>query len=279
MNHPTDKHTRTLPIWALITISLMVGLIVVIVTDSLSIFSSPVYAQSGGISGLVWNDANTNGVIDPGESGVNGVTIVLYNGSSCQSVQTSGGGVYQFTGLADGSYRIYEAAGESTPTPVTCPPTETVADANTHVVTPGTIADPATYASSTANRIDVTITGGASLPAQNFGDYTSPPFLACPADAFLYQKKPTDFYGVSLVLGASFIIRDDWTITTNGVGFNLLDNYIYGYVTGSNGQISRTDGNGNIFTLNVQGLGKVNAYVGDVSIDGYLYLNRGKEAT
>ncbi|MCB0133451.1 MAG: hypothetical protein KDD78_21450, partial [Caldilineaceae bacterium] len=163
------------------------------------------------------------------------------------------------------------------PTPAVCPPTETTGDINTQSVTQGTIADPANFASTTPNRINFTISGGVNPTAKNFGDHAATPFLSCPSDAFLYQQSPSNLYGVNLVSGGSFVLRDDWTITTNAVGFNLLDDYLYGFVSGSNGYISRTDGNGDITIHKVEGLGKVNAYTGDVSVDGYLYLNRGRK--
>ncbi len=234
---------------------------------------SMVTAQGGSISGRVWNDANTNGIVDSGESGISGVTIVLYDvaASTCQSVSTDATGAYSFTGLSNGSYRIYEAAGESIPTPAVCPPTESVADSATSTVTPGTIADPKNSNSSTPNRIDVTLSG--SLTDQNFGDFASPPFTICPSDAFLAQNSPTDLYGVNLVTGSYFVLADNWNIYTNGIGFNLLDNYVYGYNrSANNGHITIIDRAFNIFDLKVSGLGSVGAFVGDVSTDGYLYL-------
>ena len=219
--------------------------------------ASPTEAPTAAtISGKVWDDVDLDGNIDGSESGISGVTVVLYDGAStCWSVQTGGDGSYAFFDVDDGSYTLYEAANESAPTPATCPPTETTADINTQSTSPGTIADPNGYASTTANRRDLTISGGSNLTGQNFGDYVAPSWVTCPSDAFLYQQKPSDFYGVNLVTGSSFIIRDDWAITTNGVGFNLLDDYLYGFVTDSNGYISRTDGNGNITSLKVDGLG------------------------
>ena len=231
------------------------------------------FAQNDGVSGRLWNDANVNGVIDSGESGIPGVTVVLYDvaNNSCQSVSTDSNGHYSFTGLADGDYRIYEAAGETTPAPAVCPPTESVADSNTATVTPGTIADPTNFASSTANRIDVTLSG--DLSGQNFGDFASPPFKTCPSDAFLAQKRPTDLYGVNLVTGNTYVLANNWNAYTNGIGFSLLDNYVYGYDAGNNnGHINSIDSAFNIVSLPVQGLGNVGAFVGDVSIDGYLYL-------
>ena len=244
-----------------------------------NLWSAP---NASSITGRVWNDANQNRTIDTGESGIGGVTVVLYNGSTCQSVQTAADGTYTFAGLPDGAYTIYEAAGETTPTPATCPPTATTADASGSTVTLGTIADPTGYASSTANVRQVTISG-ANLTNQNFGDYVAPPFSGCTDSAFLYQNNPSDIYTVDLVTGDYSLMTGAPAVYSNGVGYNVLDNYIYGYayinpVSGV-GYITRTDGSGNITVLPVSGLVKpggaaASATVGDVSLDGYLYLGR-----
>ncbi len=98
------------------------------------------------ITGRVWSDANHNGVLDAGENGIAGVTVVLHNtvAGSCQGVQTDTSGHYTFIGIADGSYQIIEAAGESVPVPGTCPPPA---------------SDPPGYFSVTANSHAVVATG------------------------------------------------------------------------------------------------------------------------
>ena len=246
----------------------------------ISIFSGSVviHAQGGSISGRLWNDLNTNGAPDSGEPGIPNITIVLYNVSSgaCQSVTTNENGDYAFTGLSLGDYRIYETAGETTPSPAACPPTESIANPNTSTVTLGSIADPQNFGSSTPNRIDVTL-AGVDLTNQNFGDFHSPPFVTCPSDAFLTQNQPSDLYGVDLVTGNSTLFTNQWSTYTNGIGFNLLNNYVIGYDHTNQGRITVIDSDFNITSLAVQGLGDVKANAGDISIDGYLYLNkRGK---
>ncbi|MFN3257496.1 MAG: SdrD B-like domain-containing protein [Ilumatobacter sp.] len=60
----------------------------------------------------VWLDRNDDGVQDPGEPGLNGVTVVLTlpDGSTREAV-TTGDGDYLFTGLDDGRYTVTIAAG------------------------------------------------------------------------------------------------------------------------------------------------------------------------
>ena len=109
-----------------------------------------------GVAGSVFDDANANGTFDSGESGLAGVTVVLYdpNATSCRAAQTNAAGDYVFTNVADGAYQIIEAASETLPTPAACPPAE---------------EDPAGYGSTTANTLNVTV-AGSSLLNQNFGD-------------------------------------------------------------------------------------------------------------
>jgi LPXTG-site transpeptidase (sortase) family protein len=73
--------------------------------NSASDTDTPVVASIGG---SVWNDSNVNGIQDAGESGIDNVTVNLYNqnGSLAGTTTTSGGGNYLFTGLMPGDYFI-----------------------------------------------------------------------------------------------------------------------------------------------------------------------------
>ncbi len=71
--------------------------------------------EAGGKSGTaslgdrVWNDANNNGIQDPGELGVEGVTVTLYEADGITVISTlvtDALGNYLFTGLDAGSYRV-----------------------------------------------------------------------------------------------------------------------------------------------------------------------------
>lgn len=69
---------------------------------------------SASIGNLVWLDADNDGIKDTSESGINGVTVQLFRSDQTPGVDTpylttttSGGGLYSFTGLPAGSYRVY----------------------------------------------------------------------------------------------------------------------------------------------------------------------------
>jgi hypothetical protein len=62
-----------------------------------------------GISGVVYEDLNANGVRDPGEPGIAGVDVSLL-GPPNLSTTTGPDGTYSFTGLPPGTYSLFEAS-------------------------------------------------------------------------------------------------------------------------------------------------------------------------
>lgn len=60
------------------------------------------------IAGNVYHDANNDGVFDPDENGIGGVTITL-TGPVTVSVDTNPDGSYSFTGLPPGTYTVTES--------------------------------------------------------------------------------------------------------------------------------------------------------------------------
>ncbi|HVK08542.1 MAG TPA: SdrD B-like domain-containing protein, partial [Gemmataceae bacterium] len=64
------------------------------------------------IGSTVWNDANNNGLLDTGETGIDGVAVQLLNsaGNVISTTTTANGGTYAFTGLAAGDYTVRLAA-------------------------------------------------------------------------------------------------------------------------------------------------------------------------
>src|SRR5689334_19482103 len=66
------------------------------------------------ISGKLWNDANSNGLLDSGESGLSGWTVYLdQNRNHVRDTgetftTTAAGGSYSFSGLAAGTYYVGE---------------------------------------------------------------------------------------------------------------------------------------------------------------------------
>lgn len=66
------------------------------------------YNQPGAIGNQVFVDSNSNGVQDPGEPGISGVTVRLYNSSGAQiaTTTTAADGSYLFTGQPAGNYTV-----------------------------------------------------------------------------------------------------------------------------------------------------------------------------
>ena len=69
---------------------------------------------AGTVSGRVFKDTNGDGVLDPGETGIGGVTVDLRDGagSLVDTVATVGDGTYVFTEVAAGSYTVEETDPE-----------------------------------------------------------------------------------------------------------------------------------------------------------------------
>ena len=67
-----------------------------------------------GLGDRVFLDANGNGLQDAGEAGIDGVTVTLLDGSGAplpgRVATTAGGGLYHFTGLVPGDYKVQFSA-------------------------------------------------------------------------------------------------------------------------------------------------------------------------
>ncbi|MCB2223596.1 MAG: carboxypeptidase regulatory-like domain-containing protein [Actinobacteria bacterium] len=64
--------------------------------------------RKASIGDFVWADADGDGIQDPGEGGLEGVTVRLFDGTGAQvgSMVTGGDGAYAFTGLTPGTYHV-----------------------------------------------------------------------------------------------------------------------------------------------------------------------------
>ena len=108
-------------------------------SNNTSTASSPL---AGNVSGYVFNDLNSDGILDAGETGIAAVVITL-TGPSCGagcSAGTAADGRYSFTGLALGDYTVVET-------------------------------EPLDYTSTTPNSVAATV--GTSAVTVNFGNLRS----------------------------------------------------------------------------------------------------------
>ncbi len=106
---------------------------------------------------------------------------------------------------------------------------------------------------------------------------TKPPsFGTCPAAAYITQgASPTTIrlYSSDLATGTlTAISTTNFPYAVNSIGFNTIDNYIYGAKLGTN-HIVQIDANGNPADLGaVAGLPVANFDIGDIDANGILYL-------
>ena len=103
--------------------------------------------------------------------------------------------------------------------------------------------------------------------------------IGCVSDAFLAQAEQgfdfTDLIGLNLTSARtnSFVGLET---RINAIGFNAIDGYIYGHLTGSTQYIGRIDADNNVTPLGpIPGLVSRSYFIGDVAADGHLYLARG----
>ena len=127
---PTETPTRTVTVTVTLTVTPTV---------------TPTQTQQPGrIHGIVFNDVNANGTQDPGELGIPGVTVTLFDdlGAVAGTRITAADGSYSFNNLAAGDYEVVETD------------------------LPG-------YISTTNNAVPATVAAGSDIPV-NFGDRLIP---------------------------------------------------------------------------------------------------------
>ncbi|RVU86414.1 hypothetical protein EOL70_02905 [Leucothrix sargassi] len=116
------------------------------------------------ISGRVYIDANVNTLNEAVESGINQVTVVLYDtaNNTCISTKTNADGTYTFSNVLPNTYEVYEASTERTPQPNNC---------GTSFAT-----DPAQYRSSTSNVLASFTVNTSDITGKDFGNVGLPNF-------------------------------------------------------------------------------------------------------
>lgn len=121
-------------------------------------YALTIAAKKYRVSGKIYNDTNVNAALDANELGVSALTMVLLNTTTntCVSTKTNANGDYVFNHIESGSYRVYEAANETTPTPSVCDYTKA--------------ADLTGYVSTTSSHSSAFNVSTADVSGLNFGD-------------------------------------------------------------------------------------------------------------
>jgi uncharacterized repeat protein (TIGR01451 family) len=293
----------------LATLLAVIGLLVVLRVAAPAVLLSDIaLAQGGGnpisytITGTVWNDLDDDSTFDAGtESGITDTTVavILYREySGCVAAATTISGVYTFTNVITGEYQIIEAYGAPGNVVNRLSPTATFTA--TEVVTPcdpyALANDPPGYASNTPNVQWITLTVGGviqnraspslwgalgtDLGTVDFGDEKANPFAGCNA---AYQTKGS---GTTINLFELDMIRTELILYPpgntdnyyhiNSIGYNEVDNFIYGCWHGttshSTHEFARIDIDGDLTWLmgtadELTGYDKMHA--GDINDQGY----------
>ncbi len=142
--------------------------------------------DDGAIGNFVWHDRNKDGVQDPGEEGITGVKLKLYNGNDVETDRTNSQGRYKFKELDPGQYRIVVAE-------------ETLPEGCYQTYDKDGTLD---------NKIKTRITGDEYYRKADFGYY-------CPGDAPVAKTSPQTGAGttagmvsfITAALSAGFVYR------------------------------------------------------------------------
>ncbi len=100
--------------------------------------------------------------------------------------------------------------------------------------------------------------------------------FTCSSNSYMFtstaQNKPTYSYNINIVTGQSILEKRAFhTSNINAIGYNIKDNYIWGYDR-ENKKVVRVDANYNVTSYDIKGLPAKGFIVGDVSMNGILYL-------
>jgi uncharacterized repeat protein (TIGR01451 family) len=169
---------------------------------------------AGSIAGRVWLDANNNGVVDPGENGIAGVTVNLPAntldalGNVIAAITTDSNGDYRFGDLLAGSYSVTEQLAQ----PVVTVGGTAVTTLN-GITKPGevasTITGTATALTTAPSAVTGIVLGGGQHSVQNnFGEIlpvsvSGKVFFDTDNNGTQNQTGDTGIGGVDIVLSGS----------------------------------------------------------------------------
>ncbi len=213
-----------------------------------------------GISGTVFKDENSNDTLEGSDVGVAAISVKFYRDSNSNSLfdpatdtlidtdVTVSGGLFSLGASTTGTYFVVlQHLDPNMPS--------------------GYLPD---------RTVRLVSFSGSSVAGENFPlDPVTTSLASCTVSAYLFQQSPTDVYGLNLATGSSTLLASDiGNIQVNAIGFNPLDNFIYGSNnTNSNGTIAKVDGSFNVISLGpIVGLPLTSFNTGDVSPAGKLYL-------
>ncbi|HIF9507385.1 TPA: GEVED domain-containing protein, partial [Photobacterium damselae] len=234
------------------------------------------------ISGFVFNDDGsgggtaTNGIKDGSETGLGvAVPIVAYNtttGLCYAAISDATTGSYTITAGIAGTYKVYEAVNETNIASPTCPPTAPTLDTNTGSYVGGTIGDPSTFQSSSANI--VTVSAGV-VTNVNFGDFAVSSFDICSSAAYLTQSSGgvTQLNAVNLATGSIDLLTSPVT-AGSAVGYSMVTNTLAGMQGTST--LNLFDSAYNTYSLSITNSTMPSgANNGDIDDNGILYAHNG----
>ncbi|TMX46634.1 hypothetical protein DA099_15180 [Photobacterium damselae] len=230
------------------------------------------------ISGFVFNDDGsgggtiTNGIRDGTETGLGvAVPIIAYNTATTACYVTTSDpttGAYLIDLPSVGTYKVYEAANETNLVSPTCPPTAGTLDSATGTYINATIADPATYLSSSANVVEVNVSSGAAVTV-DFGDFVVNSFDTCSTSAYLAQSG--ELNAVNLATG-DVTLLDPSVTQGSTLGYSMHSNTLAA-VQGTN-TLTILDSAYNVYSLPISNSTMPSASNnGDIDDDGILYVH------
>ncbi|EJO5349523.1 DUF11 domain-containing protein, partial [Clostridium botulinum] len=226
------------------------------------------------ITGTVFDDLNNNGVLDPGEPGIPNAYVVLRDPNGvCTTVQTDASGVYTFSNLTvPGNYTVYETAIDPG---ATCPPTT--------FGQPAGFTNSSTFRTETINVTQTQIDNNVIINGRDYG-HDNPQSFTCIAIGYQVAVPTTgansQFLEINLVTGNTTVIDPDMGLQINAIGYNVLDDMIYGIEDNTNNLI-RVAQDGSITNFGpITGLPAGVIYtVGDIDNQGRMYVYRNGTAT
>ncbi|WP_439899644.1 GEVED domain-containing protein [Photobacterium toruni] len=230
------------------------------------------------ISGFVFNDDGsgggtiTNGIRDGTETGLGvAVPIIAYNTATTACYVTTSDpttGAYFIDLPSVGTYKVYEAANETDLVSPTCPPTAGTLDPATGTYINATIADPATYMSSSANVVEVNVSLGSAVTV-DFGDFVVNSFDTCSTSAYLSQSG--ELNAVNLATG-DVTLLDPSVSQGSTLGYSMHSNTLAA-VQGTN-ILTILDSAYNVYLLPISNSTMPSASNnGDIDDNGILYVH------